>query len=143
MFCGRKNSNKIEKLQERALRFVFNDPNSTYNDLLKRGNFLSLSALRLRFLAIEMYKCRNNMAPSYRCDLFRQNIISYNLRDSDKLIQPDFKTKTFGYRSFTYYGSKIWNSLPTEIKASKTLSTFKIQINEWCHSADCDRLIID
>ena len=39
MFCGRKNVTELEKLQERAFRFVFKDNNSSYVDLLKRGNF--------------------------------------------------------------------------------------------------------
>ena len=57
MFCGKRNSDKLEKLQERALRFVFSDYTRPYSDLLKHGNFLSLSALRIRYLAIEMFKC--------------------------------------------------------------------------------------
>ena len=42
IFCGKKNTTKLEKLQERALRLVFCDKTATYDDLLKRGNFLSL-----------------------------------------------------------------------------------------------------
>ena len=33
-FCNEKNSRKLEKIQERALRFVYDDFNSTYVDLL-------------------------------------------------------------------------------------------------------------
>ena len=66
MFCGKRNSEKLEKLQEMALRFVlFSDYTGLYNDLLKRGNFLSLSALRIRYLAIEMYKCMHGLNPPY------------------------------------------------------------------------------
>ena len=43
MFCGKTNLNKLEKLQERALRFLFHDATSPYETLLERGNFLSLS----------------------------------------------------------------------------------------------------
>ena len=70
MFCGRKNANKLEKLQERALRFVFNDINGSYTDLLKRGNFLSLSAYRIRSLAIEVFKCYKDINPLYLNELF-------------------------------------------------------------------------
>ena len=65
MFCGKNNSTKLEKLQERALRFVFSDHTSSYNDLLARGGFLSLSSLRIRFLAIEVYKCVHGLNPSF------------------------------------------------------------------------------
>ena len=103
MFCGKKNSRKLEKIQERALRFVYNDKISPYIDLLRRGNFLSLSALRIRFLAIEMYKCTNSLAPSYLCDLFKPRAVKYNFRDPFRLIQPEFNTIRFGYKFFTYY----------------------------------------
>ena len=35
-FCDEKNSRKLEKNQERALRFVYDDFNSTYVDLLAK-----------------------------------------------------------------------------------------------------------
>ena len=63
IFCGKRNSLKLEKLQERALRFVFSDFTSTYEELLKRGNFLPLSIYRLKFLAIEVYKCVKKLNP--------------------------------------------------------------------------------
>ena len=142
IFCGKRNSNKLEKLQERALRFVFNDRTSCYSALLKRGNFLSLSAIRLRALAIEVYKCVKKLNPAYMNDLFELNETPYNFRDPFKLKQLEFSNKTFGFRSFSYYGSKLWNSLPVEIKSSKTLPIFKTRITKWCHSASIDQLII-
>ena len=56
--------------KERALRFVFKDNNSSYADLLKRGNFLSLSAYRIRNLAMEVFKCFHGMNPMYLNNLF-------------------------------------------------------------------------
>ena len=75
-------------------------------------------------------------------DLFELNETPYNFRDPFKLKQPEFSNKTFGFRSFSYYGSKLWNSLPVEIKSSKTLPIFKTRITKWCHSASIDQLII-
>ena len=94
-------------------------------------------------MAIEMYKCNNSLAPSYLCDLFKSRDSSYNLRDPYKLIQPEFNTIKFGYKSFTYYGSKLWNSLPPDIKGSCSLSIFKKRISKWCHSTNCDKLVIE
>ena len=61
MFCGKTNWMKVEKLQERARRFVYHDFQSTYDELLTKGSFLSISALRTKFLSIEMYKCYNGL----------------------------------------------------------------------------------
>ena len=93
IFCGKRNSNKLEKLQERALRFVYRDTTSTYEEILKRGHFLPLSIYRLKFLAIEVYKCINNSNPTYLSDLFVHKNVDYELRDSHKLEQPKFNTK--------------------------------------------------
>ena len=98
MFYGKRNSDKLEKLQERALRFVFSDYTSPYNDLLKRGNFLSLSALRIRYLAIEMYKCVHGLKPPYLNELFVSKDTRYNLRDSNRLQQPEFQTVRYGFK---------------------------------------------
>ena len=74
MFCGKKNSNKLEKLQERALRFVFDDSTSSYIDLLKRGNFLSLSSYRMYFLGIEVFKSKHQKSPEHIQKLFQTTI---------------------------------------------------------------------
>jgi hypothetical protein len=50
------NTNKIEKIQERALRFIYNDYNSTYENLLIFSKLPTLKVRRLRTMAIEVYK---------------------------------------------------------------------------------------
>ena len=59
IICGRKNSNKLEKLQEHAPGIVFDDFSTSYEILCERANTLPLSFYRIRFLGIEMYKCVN------------------------------------------------------------------------------------
>ena len=137
MFCGKTNLNKLEKLQERALRFVFRDTTSPYETLLERGNFLSLSVYRIRCLAIEVFKCVHGNNPAYLNNLFSQPILKYDLRDSFRLEQPKFHTFTYGFRSFRYYGSKLWNILPHSVKNTKDMNVFKKNITEWCHSKKC------
>ena len=139
---AKKNSCKLEKLQERALRFVFSDTESSYEELLKRGNFLSLAALRLKFLAIEVYKSVNGLNPVYLNDLFKLKKSRYEFRDSLKLNQNKFDTMKNGYKSFQYYGSKLWNGIPYEIKSSESLYVFKLKITDWCRSDKADDFII-
>ena len=142
IFCGKKNATKLEKLQERALRFVYKDSSSSYDVLLKRENFLPLSIYRIKFLAIEMYKCVNSSNPSYLNELFHLKNLPYNLRDQSILKQGEFKGYTYGYKSFTYYGLKLWNNVPNEIKSSNSLYTFKRKISFWCLSDKCRSLEI-
>ena len=142
MFCGKKNLVKLEKLQERVLRFVFCDATASYEDLMERGNFLPLSLYRIRCLGIEVFKCFHGLNPAYLNDIFIQPSLNYNPRDSCRLEQPKFRTFTYGLRSFRYYGSKLWNLLPYQVKNTRDIVTFKINITEWCHSKQCISLEI-
>ena len=142
IFCGKGNSDKLEKLQERALRFIFSDYTSPYREMLKHGQFLSLSALRIRYLAIEMYKCVHGLNPPHLNELFKSKDTRYHLRDSNRLQQPEFQTGRYGFKSFRYYGSKLWNAFPAEVKKSENLHHFKKNITQWCASAKCDVFII-
>jgi hypothetical protein len=36
-FCGEGNTKKLEKIQERALRFIYNDSDSSYENLLEKS----------------------------------------------------------------------------------------------------------
>ena len=71
-FCSEANTNKIEKNQERALRFIYNDYNSTYENLLIVSTLPTLKVRRLRTMAIEIYKILHQESPSYLHD-FNQN----------------------------------------------------------------------
>jgi hypothetical protein len=55
-FCTNKNSKKLEKVQERALRFVYEDYNSSYEELLQKAKVPSLQIRRMRTMALETYK---------------------------------------------------------------------------------------
>jgi 3-oxoacyl-(acyl-carrier-protein) synthase len=47
---------KIEKVQERTLRFVYEDYNSSYDNLLKKAKVPSLQIRRMRTMALEIFK---------------------------------------------------------------------------------------
>ena len=53
----------MEKVQERALRFVYEDFDSSYEDLLQKTGLPSLHIRRMRLMAIEVFKILNEMCP--------------------------------------------------------------------------------
>ena len=142
IFCRKRNSVKLEKLQKRALSFIFSDYTSPYRELLKHVHFRSLSALRIRYLAIEMYKCVQGLNPPYLNVPFKSKDTRCNFRDSNRLQQPEFQTVRYGLKSFRYHGLKLWNALPAEVKKSQNLHHFKKNVTQWCASAKCDVFII-
>ena len=48
-FCSEANTNKIEKIQEQALRFIYNDYNSTYENLLIVSKLPTLKVRRQNY----------------------------------------------------------------------------------------------
>jgi hypothetical protein len=68
-FFTNKNSKKLEKVQERALRFVYEDYNSSYEELLQKANVPSLQIRRMRTMALETNKIINKLAPVCLHDL--------------------------------------------------------------------------
>ena len=68
-FCSKSNTNKIEKIQERALRFVYDDYNSLYTELLSKACLPILETRRIRTMAIETFKILNGLAPPVLSDL--------------------------------------------------------------------------
>ena len=146
-FCGKTGAKRLEAIHERALRFVSQDFESSYELLLTNTGFPSLELRRTRSLACTMYRIRNNLAPSYVCELFSERTCNYNLRtnhDQEFSVPHVNKTRT-GLHSLRYFGAKLWNSLPSDLVESKDLNHFKFQIKSWegfaCECPSCVRVL--
>ncbi len=77
------------------------------------------------------------MSPLYMKNVFIQKEVTYGLRDVNLLVQPKFKTVTYGHNTIKYQGSKLWDNLPNDLKKMNSLSSFKCEIQKWsateCH----------
>ena len=139
--CGAKNTHKLEKLQERALRFVYLDTDSNYNELLDRADLATLHLGRMRTLATEVYKSIHKLNPPYIQDLYKPKITTHNLRAQNNLHIPRVNSTTYGLHSSSYLGAKIWNELPQNIKSAVNLSSFRKLVKTWsgenCRCAYC------
>ena len=63
MFHSRQLNNRINKIQERALRLVYKDNKLTFDDLLKLDNSITIHQRNLQILATETFKVKNSLAP--------------------------------------------------------------------------------
>ena len=75
-FCTDKNSKKLEKVQERALRFVYDDYTTSYINLFEKALVPSLQIKRIRTMALETYKIVNKLAPVCLHDLLMWRILN-------------------------------------------------------------------
>ena len=127
--CRSSDSRKIERIQERALRAVFNSHSESYENLLVRAELPSLLNRRLQDIAILMYKVKYGLAPSIVNELFKRKSTSYSLRNSDFDI-PTFNTINYGKHSLRYQGPHIWSKLDIKLKGSSNIESFKKNIRK-------------
>ena len=63
MFHSRKLNNRINNIHERALRLVYNDYTSSFQNLLDKDDSVSIHIRNIHTLAIELFKVANFMSP--------------------------------------------------------------------------------
>ena len=141
LFCGKTHLNQLEKLNCRALRFVYNDYVSTYDALLLKGIHKSIHVVFMHTLAIKVYKCINGMSPHYMSTIFQREQHGYRIRSRVNLIQPSFRSIGYGNYTFSYLGAKVWNNLPNHVKESASLQTFESRLSFFKDVTCLDRLM--
>ena len=127
VFSNAQSVNEIENLQKRALRFLHDDFEASYKDLLSKGGVFYNEFRRSRTLCVEIYKTLNNLNPSFMNNFFKLRINDREVREKYKsnLDILKWNLKTFGYKSLKVLGAKIWNNLLYHFKSSENLDTFK------------------
>ena len=82
---------------------------------------------RLEFkIATLVFKCLNNLAPSYLSDLVEVRDRDRRLRSSTSIMLRVSVPKTsFGSRSFSYAAAVVWNSLPENVTKITSYGGFK------------------
>lgn len=128
-FCKKSDSNKLEKINERGLRAVYNDWNTTYSELLVRAKMTNLYNRRLQDIAILMFKVKNKLLPRNILHIFIDNGNNYNLRNADFTL-PRINTIRFGKHSIRYYGPFLWSKLPSTTRNYTMFAPFKNNIRK-------------
>ena len=80
-----------------------------------------------------IFKILNGQTPDYLSNkfIFRNDTTNYRLRNSEmRLALPQPRTD-YVRKSFSYSGAALWNSLPTDIRVSKTLGEFKTKLSNF------------
>ena len=70
MFSSAKSLNKVESLQKRALRFLYDNYDSSVESILKLAGKSTMNVNRLRGFCIEISKTLNNINPAFINETF-------------------------------------------------------------------------
>ena len=108
MLSHKKSLNKIESLHKRALRFLLNDYENSYEELLEKSGKCNMNLRRIRFLCSGIYKI-NSLNPHFMKNVFEMKTNNRIVREKYKLNLniPTTKKVTLGTNSLKSYGPKI------------------------------------
>ena len=70
MFHNRKQNHHINHIHERALRVVYKDYNSSFDELLEKGNSYKIHDRNLQNLVAEIFKVKMNLGTEIKKEVF-------------------------------------------------------------------------
>ena len=132
MFHTKDLNHRINKIQERALRLLYNDEGSNFSELLQKDGSFTIHERNIQILLIEMFKAKNKLEPSLLREIFQESDYKGpELRSSKCFLRPSVRTQKYGVRSLQNLGVILWNQLPKNIQEEDTLNKFKSYVKKW------------
>ena len=128
-----KNIQKLELVQKFALKMCCKSWNSTYSEILQQSSLPTLSFRRKYLCLSYFYNLVNGhfAFPDVPATLYQN---PYNTRSSHSSIyvQPYAHSNSF-FNSYFPKTISLWNSLPTNVMASTSISSFKRNLLSCSH----------
>ena len=125
---------KVQKIQNLCLKFIFNIKKREHwssAELRKKINWLSMKDRRILNGLSLLFKSLNGQGPDYINDMFNlvSEVSERNTRTYPRNIYiPNEHFSAIHHKSFKLFIPRIWNSLPEDIKNSKSSFTFKKKV---------------
>ena len=97
-FCSQSNTNKLENIQKRALRFIYNKYTSSHADLLRAAGTEYLHTNRVKYMACEVFKIVNKISPLFIQDFIALKHTQYSIRQDNSAVVPPVRTTKYGLK---------------------------------------------
>ena len=132
MFHSRKLNHRINRIHERALRMVYKDNESSFENLLIKDDSFTIHERNIQTLAIELYKVAYGLSPEImKLILPLQDHAAHPARlREETFMSRNVKSVRNGTETLAHIGPKIWSIIPNDIKKF-SLSKFTKKIRKW------------
>ena len=136
MFHDRGVNNKIDKMQERALRYVYGDDVRSFEDLLEMHGSVKVHHRNIQAMALEMFKVKNGSATEIMNNILKLIVIQIGrLLGHLTLIRFVFPGQTlFIMAMILSVILDIRYLIPEQIRQKQTVAGFKNAIKSWLPS---------
>ena len=119
-------------IAKRCLKIIYNDKQSSFNELLNKDSSVSTHIRNIQRLAIAMFKFCERLAPPIMDNVLKLKTENpFNLRKFSEFARPIVKTVYQGSESMSYLGRKIWDTLPEKLMNMDNPETLKKEIKAW------------
>jgi hypothetical protein len=128
VWCGASENllKKLNSLHRRGAKLIVTNPYLSTSEKLKAASILPLQEQFDYNIAVLMYKALHGLAPPYLNAFITEAPERYG---SNKYLLP--RTRVDLYKtSFAFAGPSSWNSLPSNVKTSKSVNIFKSSLKK-------------
>ena len=126
--CGATLTKRVEHVQNYALRIILNKPpRSSTEEIRSQLSLPPLSCRRDISMILQVRRCLSRRAPNYLCSKFvtRESILtSHPSTRGVKDLHLKAPRTNWYKSSFEYFGAKLYNDLPNEVKSMSSDPTF-------------------
>lgn len=119
--------NRLQRIQNSAARLVTSTGRQEHiTPVLQSLHWLPVKQ-RIKYkILLQVYRAKHSLGPDYLAELLKEHVPSRSLRSGSAGLMVVPRTRTgWGDRSFQSAAPRLWNTLPPNIKQSKSLSAFK------------------
>ena len=125
---NRELNNKINRIHEQALRIVYRDKKSTFNENLEKDNSVKIHIKNIHVLVTEMFEVQKETSPAIMSKVFPITEQNYILRNNSNFVSHRANTIYYGSESLSHLGPKLWRILRDGYKKLSSLNEFKSKI---------------
>ena len=108
VFSWRQTNARINHIHESALRAVYDNEISPFEELLRRDKSKTIHQRNIEILAAELFKIKNVLCNDIMAQLIcKGNSVGYSLCSQTIFLLPPVKSVNYGLKALQYFNPKI------------------------------------